>query len=362
LERQRKHKEKMTMAHAARETRQKLHREKIRQAQLADDERQRRHEEKRLQAEAVNRERQTEHVEKKQQAEERRQSAKCKNAARSIPFWLGNNPRCFDMTLEILNLKTIKTIQKDGLLAEYKQLYLHSIPSFYQALMDEEEESLKEALNALADVGFADLKWAKMYRQRMAHQADLDRLDASIFKTKEKSTRQQANLNALQIALEEMKKEEHGEEAPAEQTGFVYRALTMVSSLFGPPKEERTRETDTSIDEARDSENVVELKSGRLFRSSKEGTDDVESKSSKLKRLQSAILEVERVLERCNRTLDRLVEKRDSYVFAMTEEDYEKANELVDAVMGDICKSLASHIHRRHSEMIEQYQVLDSKT
>jgi hypothetical protein len=116
------------------------------------------------------------------------------------------------MTMEILNLKTVKNQQKDGLLAEYKKLYLHSIPSFYQALVDEEETLLKGVLDALAYVGFADLKWAKMYRQRMACQADLDRLDASIVKTKEKSARRQANLNALQIALEEMKKEEQREE------------------------------------------------------------------------------------------------------------------------------------------------------
>jgi nucleotidyltransferase/DNA polymerase involved in DNA repair len=94
----------------------------------------------------------------------------------------------------------------------------------------------------------------------------------------------------------------------------------------------------------------------------KEETGDVESKSSQLKRQQSYILEVEKVLERNNQTLERLREKRDSFVFAMMEQDYEKANEVVDAVMGDICQSLASHIHRRHSEMIEQYLVLDSKT
>jgi hypothetical protein len=351
----------MAMALAARERRRRLHQEKMRLAQLAADERQRQHEEKRLLAEAVNRERQAEHVEKKQQAEERRQSAARKNAARFIPFWLGNNPRCFDMTMEILNLKTVKNQQKDGLLAEYKKLYLHSIPSFYQALVDEEETSLKGVLDALAYVGFADLKWAKMYRQRMACQADLDRLDASIVKTKEKSARRQANLNALQIALEEMKKEEQREEAATEPSGFVDRALNVVSSLFASSKE-ATRETNTSIDEGRDSENIVQPKSDWLSRSSKEGPGDAESKSSQMKRKQSAILEAEKVLERYNLTLERLGEKRDSFVFAMSKQDYEKANEVVNALMGDICQSLASHIHRRHSEMIEQYLVLDSKT
>jgi hypothetical protein len=80
----------------------------------------------------------------------------------------------------------------------------------------------------------------------------------------------------------------------------VDRALNVVSSLFGSSKE-ATRETDTSIDEARDSENVVQPKSDWLSRSSKEGTGDVESKSSQLKeRKQSAILEAEKVLEGYN--------------------------------------------------------------
>jgi hypothetical protein len=266
----------MAMASAARETRRRLHEEKLRRVQLAADERQRRHEAKRLLAETVNRERQAEHVEKQQQADERRQSVVRKNAARFILFWLGNNPRCFDLTMEILNLKTIKNLQKDGLLAEYRQLYLHSIPSFYQAIVEEDDESLRGALNALAHVGFADLKWAKMYRQRMACQADLDRLDTSMFKTKEKRERQQANLNALQIALAEMKKEEQREKALTEQSGFVDRALHVVSSLFGPSTGE-TRETDT-----RDSENAVQSKSDRLSLLLKEETGDVESKSSQL--------------------------------------------------------------------------------
>jgi hypothetical protein len=53
-------------------------------------------------------------------------------------------------------------------------------PSFYQALVDEEKTLLKGVLDALVHVGFADLKWAKMYQQRMACQADLGRLDASM--------------------------------------------------------------------------------------------------------------------------------------------------------------------------------------
>jgi hypothetical protein len=122
----------MAMALASRETRRRLHQEKMLLAQLAADKRQRQREEKRLLAEAVNRKRQTEHVEKKQQAEERRQSG----ARNSI--LAGKQSRCFDMTMEILNLKTVKNQQKDELLAEYKTLHLHSIPSFYQALVDEE--------------------------------------------------------------------------------------------------------------------------------------------------------------------------------------------------------------------------------
>ena len=358
-ERQRQHEEKMAMARAAREERRKLHEQKFREAQLAKAERQRWQEEKRLQAEAASRERHEKPLQQQQEANERRLSTQRKNAARSIPFLLGNDPRCFDMTMEILNLNTVKNLKKDGLLAEYKQLYLHSIPSFYQALVGENEELSKDALNALANVGFADLKWAKMYRQRIAGQLDLDRLDASIKKTEEKRDRQLANLNALQISLDETKKEEH-EDATSEQSGFMDRALDAVSSVFGSSRE-KTRETERPT-EAYDTGNAAQPKSDRLLPSWKGETCDAESKSSKLERQQNAILNIEDVLERQNLSLERLKEKRKSYVFAMTEQEYEKANEVVDAVMGDICQSLASHIHQRHADMIEQYQVLDSKT
>ena len=330
-ERQRLHEEKAALARAAKEERRRLYEQKRLQAEAATKEPQRLEEERRAQAQ----ERRERHVQAQVQAIERQLEAKRKNASRSIPYWLGNNPRCFDLTMEALNLKSVKS-NKDGIAAEYKQIYLHTIPSFYQTL--EEEESLKDVLDALVDAGFDDLKWAKNHRQRMQNQPHLDRLDALIIKTKVKCEKLEAKLKAFQARLERTKQEEaamNEEEPPVEEpleSSLIGRALNAVSSLILGVKEDTSQQS------------------------------PVKNKSERVKRQESATLGVEKQLEGIQRNLKNLEEERDSYKFSITQQEYDRTNKVVDSVMGDICQAFASHIHKRHSEMIDQYRTLDSKT
>lgn len=320
------HKEKEALARAAKEERRRLHQEKAEVAKTQKQERLRLQEKRRAAAQ--------------EQAAERRLTAKRKNAIRSIPYWLGNIPQCFDLTMEALNLQSVKKSNKDGLAAEYKQLYLHSIPSFYQTLA--EEETLQEALDVLVEAGFADLKWAKQHRQRAENQVHLDRLKARIIKACIQREKQEGKLKAFQKRLEQIKEQEavkdkkEAVENEPESSGLIGRALNAVSSLFTGAPEEQT--TNTPFPER------------------------VQIKSFKVKRQEGAVSDVEKQLERIHRNVKLLEEERDSYKFDMTQEEYERANEVVENVMPEICQSLASHIHERHSESIEQYRLLDSKT
>lgn len=342
-ERQRLHEEKEALARVAKEKRQRLHEEKHRKAQQAKEERVKQQELTFQQAQ----ERRKQHAQAQESAAERRLRAKRKNAIRSIPYWLGNDEQCFDMTMEALNLKSN---QKDKLAAEYKQLYLHSIPSFYQVLV--EEIPLKEALDKLLEAGFDDLQWAKRHRQRLENQKDLDRLASRILHTKAQCDKKQAKLQAGKEILECTLQEEEAAAAAkrakataeepsndgAENDGLISRALSAVASAFSA--------TEEASPSKEDGETPVK----------------VGKKSFKVKRQEGAIVDVEKQLGRLQRSLKRQEEELDSYKFSMTQQEYERANEVVNSVLGDICQELAAHIHERHADTIKQYQALDSKT
>ena len=299
-------------------------------ARAAKEERRLEHARKQAQAEAAIRERRERHSQLLEEANEKKQATKRKNAARSVPYWLGNEERCFELTMEALNLNTVA---RQGLLKEYRQVYLYSIPSFYQSLVDEDDEltvqnedAVVKALNALVEVGFDDLKWAKHYRQRMEQQANLERVKARILRTKVQRDKQADKLQKYQDKLAQETQEEN---EPTE--GFIDRALNTVSSFFSSMTTEQE-------------------------------TIPVERTMGNQKGLLRVITDVERKVERYTRSLENLEAELDSYAYLITQEEYDRANEVVHRVMGDICKALAVHIHKRHSEMIDQYKTLDAKT
>lgn len=339
------------LARAEKEERRRLHEEKFEKAQAAKEEKRRQNELSRAQAQA----RRERHLQAQLSATQRKILAKRKNVIRSIPFWLGNEEGYFDMTMQALNLKSVvttTTTSTDGIAAEYRQLYLHSIPSFYQFL-SEEQLFMTDELDALVEAGLDDLKFAKSFRQRLSSQVHLDRLDARLEKSKVLRDKQEAKLKVFQDRLEKIRQEESaiqvnreaeaGDESQAtdndDSTGLLGRALNAASSLFG------TTSTPTEKDR------IPVDKKSRAPR-----------KSLRLKRQEGAVLDVEKQLYRIQRNLKLLQDERNSYKFDISEQDYEKAKEVVDSVMVKMCRELASHIHEQHSDTISQYQILDSKT
>lgn len=334
-ERQQIHEKKVALARAAKQERQRLHNEKSLLAQQAKEQRLRESEKNYRQAQ----ERRLQHVHAQDQAQQRRVHAKRKNAIRSIPYWLGNDDTCFDLCMQALGIRT----NQDKKAAEYKQLYLLSIPSFYQVLV--EKMPLPHVLDKLAEAGFDDLQWAKQFRQRMDHQKELDRLDSRIESTQIQCDKKRAKL----LSRKELLKRTMAEETEAtKQTeplkedadvGLLDRALNVVTSVFRASTQEEL-----------------------LPEKSKNVPVQNQQKSFRVKRQEVDIQELGNQLTRLEQSLKRLQDERDSYKFNMTEQEHERANEVVKSVLGDICQELAQHIREHHSDTIKQYQALDSKT
>lgn len=142
-------------------------------------------------------------------------------AAKSIPFWLGSDSRAFDMTMEALNLKsrTASLDQKKsfaGVLSEYRELYLDSITSFLDKIsLEDRPEHLTLALDKLANVRFADLKWAKNFRNAEKHKQLFDFNARSIITRQEKMKTTEQSLKSLQTELQriEERKAMHSRES-----------------------------------------------------------------------------------------------------------------------------------------------------
>ncbi|KAI2492835.1 hypothetical protein MHU86_21706 [Fragilaria crotonensis] len=105
-----------------------------------------------------------------------------RNAARSLPYWLGNDPECFQWTMGALQLQP----QKE----EYRELYQASLGSFLQKIMEEQTSPIiQQSLETLVQLGFGDLAYAKKFRSMKTYQTDLAALKKKLArKTKSHAT------------------------------------------------------------------------------------------------------------------------------------------------------------------------------
>lgn len=270
-----------------------------------------------------------------------------RNAARAIPYWLGNDPECFDRTMKELNLTSPRDKEaQDGILLEYKHLYLDSIPSFFQNLTSSKrlDPQMRGALDQLVDAGFADLLWAKNHRKMKEYQANYEMYAKQIKRKARQQQDRQKKATTLRETLQELEgdmtdkeekeKEEDDEKEPNQQEGLFSNVMRIVQKWMGTTDDSAALEATQFLSEK---ERKIE-KTRRLLKKAEESVVDAE------------------------RHLLTLKSQRDSFQPMLTRKEYEKANKVVSQVLDYICQELAGHIHNRHARMIERYRTLDAQT
>lgn len=296
------------------------------------------------------------------------------SAAKSIPFWLGSDSRAFDMTMKALNLKsrTATPGQKKnfaGVLSEYRELFLDSITSFLDKIsLPDRPEHLTLVLDKLVNVGFADLKWAKNFRNAEKHKIQFDFNARSIITKQEKIKIAEHSLNCLQISLQrnleskmfhedvDMEKnvnmqqdgnmkvvmvpEEIISKSQGETEGVFSTAFKALSSFLGgaqtkqkPIKAAKEKKKEKNIDFER-----------------------------RIMALREKIVKTTESIQADQRQIDSLKQQQNELSTTLVQKDYEAAINCIDEVMPIITLALSAHISERHASMIGQYQTLDAKT
>lgn len=312
-------------------------------------------------------------------------------AAKSIPFWLGSDSRAFDMTMEALNLKsrTASLDQKKsfaGVLSEYRELYLDSITSFLDKIsLEDRPEHLTLALDKLANVRFADLKWAKNFRNAEKHKQLFDFNARSIITRQEKMKTTEQSLKSLQTELQRIEErkamhsresqddtdtkkdinmQEEGDMELHEQTiskpqekkeeieGMISTAFNALSSFLGGAQNK-----ETSVITAK--EKKKEKKKEKIKEKIKEKKLDVEES---IVILREKITKISESIQEAQRQIISLTQQQNELSTTLVQEDYEAAIKCVNEVMPIITLALSAHISERHASMIGQYQTLDAKT
>jgi len=298
-----------------------------------------------------------------------------KNAARSIPYWLGNDPDCFTWTMEALQLKP-------GNSMEYRQLYLDSLVSFYDTIKDDPKQlsmRMTMCLEQLVDVGFDDLQWSKQYRKVNTFQENERVLQHRLAKKFNQFKDRVESLETNKEMLEELEREmrevldggavndefdEDDEEeldgpieaaGPVEtsSSGFFSTVIKRVSSFFQPSHPASTPLMNNATPES-------VLGDIQVFnRRTRKRIAVLQRRIDK----QVMIVEKAKLLVNTTQTqLDNLQIEIDSLDPVMSLDEYERLSGIVKNVLRDVCPELALHMQSRHRRMIEQYQVLDSKT
>lgn len=293
---------------------------------------------------------------------------------------------------------------------QYRQLYFDSIPGFREHL-ESNHDVLSNSLQALQQVGFDDPQWSRSFRQvrgyrlqqdgMMRHEAkqrrelqqrqevltkaqlhlkDLEEMDRLISKvgsdTAKRNRYREDNNDGSDRSIRGLQRKSksksmhHNEAAPdrasqsrnEEHVSFVQSAWAQIKSFFVSPSiansaeiESRTSSAEKELPNDDSSGNVPEEVSRAASPRPTQLQKRIKRKKKALQELQDDYDEVQRKLEIVRTT-------KDSYKPPIPDTEYERAYTVVSTVRDDICSEFARHIQGRHTQLIEQYQTLDSKT
>jgi ATP-dependent RNA helicase SUPV3L1/SUV3 len=308
------------------------------------------------------------HEETKMQKQQRILNTHRVLAAKAIPFWLGNSDsRAFDQTMAALNLKSRISVlsgskkTKDGVLSEYRQLYLDSIASFLEKISaDDRPDELNACLDKLTAVGFSDLAWAKTFRNHEKYQAQYNSYQMRIVGKRDRLQVRETMLEALRNELAKLhalaeactdndndsndKTEQTTAPPPnhADQEDFFVKAFGVLSGFLGIAKQEQ-QQSDIASMQSKPSKVMSGIEKEIL-------------------QLEARISKTQENVDETKLHLESLLNQQTYLESPLREAEYLTANACIKEVLPIITQALAVHINERHSSMIEQYQTLDAKT
>lgn len=287
--------------------------------------------------------------------------------------------------------------------AQYRSVYLDSIPSFVERLssdpalvaVDPLDDSFsgglsyaEHLLDALADAGFDDSQFTKHHRMHSSKKGQYHRyLNRVRTKLREADGRRrklamfQVNLDSAEQRLAEVEEELVVElensrgtdtsasisEGKGEPDGVVVPTSALqlirdgVTKLFGlaPSMDLPTPNTDSKVavgdgdDESNSS--IISPAEIRLRRRLRKTLKKVEKQRNGLRQVQLALAGSERQLE-------KLKSEKEKYKPPLTDEEYNKAGTVAGRILQTFCPALADHLHDRHAKLIEQYRIVDAQT
>ena len=271
-----------------------------------------------------------------------------RNAARSLPYWLGNDPDCFRWTMGALQLHP----QKE----EYQELYQASLGSFLQKIMEETTSPVvQKGLETLVELGFGDLAYAKKFRSMKTYQTDHAALQkklarrtkshASLLKQVE---HHQADIAAMERIADNSRDghdnndNDHNDGERGMTVGRVLASVQLqLKSLFGS------------------TEPVVPNDIQQQELASRPPPANRERALQKRRRkLEATLLD----LDKSAKLLEALTKEFEDMQSTISTEEYDSTMVVVKSVLRDVCPELAVHIENRHKSKIERYQTMDAKT
>lgn len=340
-----------------------------------------------------------------------------KMAAKSIFHWLSKDPAWKECTLQVLEGKpngvsggdggentssnspaNNATRSKDDILSwsqlppsrsttittlshprgqAYHSFFKGSLPSFKRFLnyiLENPEAQhqvpleFQQALDRLAEAGFADAHWIQSMRVSRSH---FQKVSEAIAKRKRALATQHHRQHDLQTQLARLQEEldglKHESKEPMENEAET-ETTKMASSSFPDHKKEST----SSMAQAAiqnifqqptpkedDQEVVVHPIVNPELIKVRTKIERLEKKISRKKnRLQWYDIKVARNQEQIN----GLKRNMQTCQPRLSKEEIDAANQVVSQVMPVICKVFAGHIEARHSKILKQYKALHAQT
>jgi hypothetical protein len=272
---------------------------------------------------------------------------------------------------------------------QQNQQMSHGVSSFVQSL-----EDLKRG-------GFADAAWSRSFRQVRGFQINKDGLSRHHVRQLKEVQRRQDELRKERQHLRDMEEMERlldhqhhislSLEAPDQEVeidnhdacrisgqpvqqnyedqtslrkqSFIQQALGIIFWMWSPASiasQDRVPETTPDNPIMADGRVGInakreEKKLSRLLEQSKRLKKRIIRKKATIQQLEDGVAEAISTLDEVARAMEKMKTP-------MSDKEYTAGQELLSRTMKSICSAFAQHISDRHSQLIRQYQVLETKT
>lgn len=315
------------------------------------------------------------------------QKHKEQTVVNSISHWLSKDPSFFASTMDALNLTSqVSSNPKKEAIAnnanhpiqvlwdQYRQLYYDSIPTFREQMKGSASNlqfDFRDDFRALEEAGFGEPKWGKRYRQVRGYQVRQKNMIRHTAKAKNELEEQKQVIRRARADLIDLKQEMklstqsrerkvRNREAANGKTiqptrqqssdqSILSKAWSMILDLFSPSH-------------SQDLGNASPTAGNRETMASSLRIPTTTRIEKRIARKEMGLMHLEDDMNDGTIRLKRLQERQNRRPPPMTEEDYNRANEVVERVRTSVCEKLAKHIRQRHEKLIQQFQTMDAHT